>query len=43
MSWLIFLGNLAKILFLDSHAKNVKILAYLDIILPRSMARFWLD
>ena len=41
MSWLIFLGNLAKILFLDTHAKILQVRTYLDIILPCYMARSW--
>ena len=38
MSWSIFSGNLAKFLFLDSHAKNFQVRTYLDIFwhdLPR--------
>ena len=41
MSWLIFLGNVAKILFLDSHAKNLQVRTYLDVFLVRTMARSW--
>ena len=43
MSWLIFLGNLAKILFLDSHAKNLQVRTYLDVFLVSTMARSWQD
>ena len=43
MSWLIFLGNLAKILFLDTHAKILQVRTYIDIILPCYMARSWQD
>ena len=39
MSWLVFLGNLDKILFLDSHAKIIQVLTYLDVFLPCNMAR----
>ena len=43
MSWLIFLGNLAKILFLDSHAKNLQVRTYLGVFLVSTMARSWQD
>ena len=43
MSWLIFLGNLAKIMFLDSHAKNLQVRTYLDVFLVSTMARSWQD
>ena len=43
MSWLVFLGNLAKILFLDSHAKNLQVRTYLDVFLVSTMARSWQD
>ena len=38
MLWLIFLGNLAKILFLDSHAKNLQVRTYLDVFLVSTKA-----
>ena len=43
MSWLISLGNLGKILFLDSHAKNLQVRTYLDVFLVSTMARSWQD
>ena len=43
MSWLIFPGNPAKILFLDSHAKNLQVRTYLDVFLVSTMARSWQD
>ena len=43
MSWLVFLGNLAKILFLDSHARIIQVCTYLDVFLPCNMARSWQD
>ena len=43
MSWLIFLVNLAKILFLDSHAKNLQVRTHLDVFLVSTMARSWPD
>ena len=43
MSWLLFLENLAKILFLDSHAKNLQVRTYLDDFLVSTMARSWQD
>ena len=41
MSWLVFLGNLAKIFFLDSHAMIIPVRTYLDVFLPCNMARSW--
>ena len=43
MSWLIFLGKLAKIFLLDTHAKMLQFRTHLDIILPCNMAKSWQD
>ena len=43
MSWLVFLGNLAKILLLDRHAKIIQVSTYLDVFLPWNLARSWQD
>ena len=38
-----FLGYLAKILFLDSHAKILQVRTNLDIFMVSSMSRSWQD
>ena len=43
MSWLVFPGNLAKTLFLDSHAKIIQVRSALDVFLRCNMARSWQD
>ena len=43
MSCLVFLGNLATILFLDSHANIIQVCTYLDVFLQCNMARSWQD
>ena len=43
MSWLIFLGNLAKIFFLDRHTKNLQVCTCIDVFLVSPMARSWQD
>ena len=43
MSWLICLGNLNKILFLDSHAKNLQVGTNLDVFMERNTVRSWQD
>ena len=43
MSWVIFLGYLAKILFFHSHAKILQIRTNLDIFMVSTMARSWQD
>ena len=42
-SWLIFLGNLAKILFLDTHAKIMQVRTNLDISMASTVSRCWQD
>ena len=37
------LGNLAKILVLDSHANNLQVRTYLDIFFLNTMATSWQD
>ena len=45
MSWLFFLGYLAMILFLDSHAKRVllQVRTNLDIFMASALSRSWQD
>ena len=38
-----FLGYIAKILFLDSHAKILQVRTNLDIFIVSSMSRSWQD
>ena len=43
MSWLIFLGNLGKILFLDTHAKILQVRTNFDIFMVSNISRSWQD
>ena len=43
MSWLIFLGNLAKIFFLESQAKILQDCTILDIFTVSTLSRSWQD
>ena len=43
MSWLILLACLAKVLFLDTHAKTLQVRTNFDIFMGRAMSRSWQD